>query len=78
MNSQWIPLDKIQQLIQYENLIVLLGFYLLILIFYKLFLKKISEKRHNNLKQRFKVTLNYLIISTLVIVLHWLIFNKPM
>lgn len=76
MNSMWIPLDRIQSLIHLEHFIV--SFILIILgfAFYKLFLKSISEKRHNNLKERFQKTVFFFLITATIAAIHWLIFGK--
>ncbi len=75
MGQQWIAIDKIQSLITLEMFIL---FYCLIcggFLFYKLFLKKISLKRHNNLKERFKVTLISMMLASVLSFIHWNLFN---
>lgn len=76
MKDQWIPVEKIQYLIQFESFALLWVLLVVAFIFYKLFLKKITDKRHGNLRQRFWRTSIYLIITTLVSVLHWLMFEN--
>ncbi len=76
MKDQWIPVDKIQYLIQIESfalfwILLLLGF-----IFYKVFLKKITDKRHLNLRQRFGRTFFYICVTSLFAAVHWLLFNN--
>lgn len=42
-------------------------------LFYKVFLKQISQKRHGNLKTRFRTTLVYLILGSVFSCTNWLI-----
>ncbi len=67
----WIPLDKIQYLIPLEHFIVWGVLFVLSFLFYKFFLKKISEKRHKNLKERFLKTLILYIVTSITAGLHW-------
>lgn len=76
MNSMWIPLDKIQYLIHLEQFIVSFILIIFSFLFYKLFMKAISEKRHNNLKERFTKTTIFFILTAFISYVHWLIFNK--
>lgn len=72
----WIPLDRIQSLIHLEHFIV--SFILIVLgyLFYTFFLKSISEKRHNNLKERFKKTIIFFILTAIIAGIHWIIFSR--
>lgn len=76
MNSMWIPLDRIQSLINLEHFIVSFILILLGFAFYKLILKSISEKRHNNLKERFQKTVFIFLVTATIAAIHWLIFGK--
>ncbi len=76
MHDQWIPVEKIQFLIQFESFALLWVLILLGFIFYKFFLKEITEKRHTNLLQRFSRTAIYLVITTIMAALHWPIFEN--
>lgn len=76
MRDQWIPVAKIQYLIQFEMFALLWILLPLAFIVYKVFLKKISEKRHGNLRQRFSRTAIYLSITTLVAAIYWLMFQN--
>jgi len=58
-----IPVEKIQNFASIEIHLVLLGVLIFSFAFYKLFLKQISEKRHNSLRNRFKTTTRYLLVS---------------
>lgn len=66
-----LPIDKIEYFIQFESFAALITAFLLGWIFYKLFLKKISEKRHTALKKRFLKTSLYLSTSALLAFIHW-------
>jgi len=78
MKTLNIPIDKIQNFSAPEIHLFALGILILCFLFYKLFLKKISEKRHKSLLTRFKITLKYLLTSVfLSIVLNYLIYPKP-
>jgi small-conductance mechanosensitive channel len=76
MREQWIPVDKIQYLIQFEGFALLWVLLPLAFLFYKLFLKQITPKRHGNLQHRFSRTLLYLLITTLIAAIHWPIFEN--
>ena len=76
MTDQWIPVEKIQYLIQLEPFILVWILLPLGYVFYKLFLNKISEKRHANLRQRFFRTSLYLIITSILAAAHWLSFQN--
>ena len=76
MNAMWIPLDRIQSLIHFEHFIVSFVIIALCFLFYKIFLKTISEKRHNNLKERFQKTLIFYILTSVIAGTHWIIFSS--
>ena len=76
MKDQWIPVEKIQYLIQFEAFAIFGVLLILAFIFYKYLLKKISEKRHANLRQRFLRTSTYFIITIIVSMSHWLMFEN--
>ncbi len=75
MNQQWIPVEKIQKLIQIESFSLIIALLFIAYIFYKFFLKKISQKRHRNLQQRFFRTFVYLLITAFLAALTWPIFE---
>ncbi len=64
-------LEKIQYFIQLETFILLSLFLLVSFVFYKIFLKKISTKRHTKLKERFLSTFIMLIVSAILSAAHW-------
>lgn len=76
MHDQWIPVEKIQYLIQFEAFALLGILSLLAFIFYKIFLKEITDKRHANLRQRFLQTSIFLIITTIIAALYWPLFEN--
>lgn len=63
--------DKIKYYIQIDAFIMIAILLFLGFVFYRLFLKEISEKRHLNLKMRFKSSLLFLSISALLSLIHW-------
>lgn len=63
MQMNNIPVEKIQNFASIEIHLFLFGVLTLGFIFYKIFLKKISDKRHKSLQNRFKVTTRYLTLS---------------
>jgi len=65
-NTNWIPLEKIQNFLQLEIYIVALIAFFLGYFFYLFFLKKISEKRHKNLRGRLKQIPPYFILSSIL------------
>ena len=73
MLVKWIPIEKIQPLISYEPFLV--GFILMMFafLFYHFFLKKISEKRHGQLRHRFMVTSVFVFSTGLMSGLYWLL-----
>lgn len=76
MQSVWIPVEKIQNALSDEAFIVCWVIYILSFIFYKLFLGKISEKRHGNLRRRFLSTPFYLILSTVLAIIQYHLFSN--
>ncbi len=71
MTQSRLPIERIEYFIQFESFIVLLVTLLLAWIFYKLFLKKITQKRHDTLRFRFNRTSFYLIVATVLALFHW-------
>ena len=64
-------IEKIQSYIQLETYLLLWVLILIAYLFYKLFLKKISLKRHTNLRARFKKSTRLLFISSILSVSYW-------
>ena len=65
--------NKIQFFLQLEVYFALTVFLVLGFLFYKVFLKKISSKRHANLKKRFLSTASYILISGIGALVSWLL-----
>ncbi len=76
MHDQWIPVEKIQFLIQSETFILFWVLLPLAFLFYKIFLTRISDKRHANLRDRFKKTLIHLAMTTVLAAIHWFVFKN--
>ena len=75
MNEARLPIEKIEYFIQFESFVVLTVTLLLAWIFYKLFLSKITAKRHASLRYRFIRTSFYLSISIVLALFHWGVVN---
>lgn len=71
MTEARLPIERIEYFIQFESFIVLLVTLIIGWIFYKLFLKKITEKRHATLRYRFTRAAFYLIVSSALALFHW-------
>lgn len=76
MLIKWIPIEKIQWLINYEAFAITVFLILVAYLFYRFFLKRLSERRHGQLKHRFLVTSMFVILTYLFIGLHWVLFNQ--
>ena len=70
MLVKWIPIEKIHIALNVEFLGVAALIMLLSFLFYTFFLKKISEKRHGNLRQRFISTTFYIVLTVILVVIH--------
>ncbi len=71
MDQARLPIEKIEYFIQFESFAVLVVALIFGWIFYKLFLKRISEKRHATLRRRFIRTGLYLVLASLLALFHW-------
>lgn len=69
-------IEKIQYFVQLETFILLSIILLASFVFYKIFLKKISPKRHANLKDRFISTTLFLSASAILALAHWNLFSN--
>ncbi len=76
MNPKSLPIEKIEFFIQLESFVVFICTLLLGYIFYKIFLKAITEKRHLSLRHRFKRTWQYLFFSIVLALIHWLVLDS--
>lgn len=68
--------EKIRFFIQLDTFVVMWIFLILGFVFYRIFLKEISQKRHQNLKTRFHSTWFILLISTVLSAAHWLSYER--
>lgn len=74
MIVKWIPIAKIQAVINYEGFAIV-GFLMLVAyLFYYFFLKRLSERRHGQLRQRFIMTSFFVLLTGLFSIIHWLLF----
>lgn len=71
MTQARLPIERIEFFIQFETYAVLIVALVIAWIFYKLFLKKITEKRHANLRHHFSRTAFYLMVSAVLAMFHW-------
>lgn len=71
INTSWIPIEKISDYIQLEPFVFFWITLVLSFIVYKLFFKKISEKRHLNLRTRFYQTFVFLSIASISASIFW-------
>ena len=70
---KWIPVEKIRPLISIEVFGLVIALLVLGVLFYSFFLKKITEKRHRNLRSRFISTTVFFLSSATFSVLHYLL-----
>jgi small-conductance mechanosensitive channel len=73
MFVKWIPIQKIGPLISYEAFLVTFSLVLLAYLFYFFFLKRLSERRHGQLRSRFLVTTLFVTLSGLMASLYWIL-----
>lgn len=66
-------IERIQAFIRIEYSLILWVSWIAGLVFYKLYLKQISEKRHDSQKIRFRNTAVFLLAGTVLIVLDWIL-----
>lgn len=58
----WIPLDRVEALLQLEPALIMLGLVVGALLIYKIFLRSVSDQRHRNLRILFSNLFGYVII----------------
>lgn len=75
MNELILPLAKIQPFISIESLATIALTIIAALVFYRVFLRKISEQRHANLKGRFKGIYGAFFISLSLSIVHWTLIS---
>ena len=67
--------DKIQSFIHPEYYFIMWLVLVAGYLFYKVFLKQITSKRHNNLKDRFRTTAFLLLASTVFSIINWIFIS---
>lgn len=73
MSVKWIPIEKIQPLLHYEAFGITCSLLVLAYMFYYFALKRLSERRHGQLRHRFALTSAFVVLSGLTAALHWLL-----
>lgn len=71
-----LPIHKILPFISYDSLFILVTFIFVAWVLYKVFLKKITEKRHENLRGRFRTIYSNLIITIGMVIIHWFLVKS--
>lgn len=71
MTHSWIPIDKVENLIQAEYYVVSWVILILAFVVYRVFLRKISAKRHESFRERFRNTSLYLFIASFLSLVYW-------
>lgn len=75
MNQIILPIEKIKPFVSIESLAAMALTVIAGLIFYKIFLRKISEQRHANLKGRFKGLYGAYFITLSLSVIYWTLIS---
>ena len=73
LSQTWIPLSRVEALIQFEPALIVLGLFLGAWIIYKIFLTGISPDRHKNLKALFSNLAMHLTIWIFLFIGYWLV-----
>ncbi|CAN5684212.1 hypothetical protein BH10BDE1_BH10BDE1_00470 [soil metagenome] len=71
MNRSWIPIEKVENLIQSEYYIVCWLILLVAFVVYRMFLRGISAKRHESFRQRYRTTAAYMFVGSLLALTYW-------
>jgi small-conductance mechanosensitive channel len=64
LSQPWLQLERIESLVQLEPALVIVGLAVAAWVFYKLFLRKLSDERHRNLSKLFRNVFFHLCIGT--------------
>ncbi len=70
LSQPWIPLSKIQELVQLEPALLLLSLSLGAWIIYKIFLRTVSEQRHSNIQKLFRNLYGHLAFGTAFFIIY--------
>ncbi len=71
MKPSWIPIEKVENLIQAEYYIVSWVILVMAFVIYRIFLRGISVKRHESFLERYRTTAAYLFVGTLLSLAYW-------
>ncbi len=71
MNRSWIPIDKVENLIQAEYYVLSWLILLVAFVVYRMFLRGISAKRHESFRERFRNAAAYLFAGSLLSLAYW-------
>ena len=63
ISEPWLPTARIANLVQIEPILMTLGLVVGAVLFYKIFLRKVSPERHQNLRRQFTNVSYHLIIA---------------
>ena len=70
LNQPWIPIAKIQEIVQLEPVLVMVGLSLVAWLVYKVFLRGVSQERHRNLTGLFRNLLLHLAATLTFFILY--------
>jgi small-conductance mechanosensitive channel len=73
LSQPWISAERIEHLVQLEPALFILGLILGSLLFYKLFLNKLTPERHQNLRRQFTHLFWHLVYSILMFAAYWVL-----
>lgn len=72
----WLNLNKVEQILQPETPALILFFIFLSFVFYKVFLSKVSDERHRNLKRHYVTLVQYGLVALILYLASWFVlFN---
>lgn len=75
MQKMWFPFEKANQILQVEGFIVAAVFIFIAWFFYYYFLRKISLKRHRNMRKRFRRVLIFYFLASIFATIQWAVFS---
>lgn len=63
LSQPWIPIERIESVVQLEPALVILGLAVLSWLIYRIFLRSLSQERHQNLKRHFLNLLGHTMVA---------------
>lgn len=78
LSQPWIPLERIEALVQLEPFVVLVGLALGAWGVYKIFLRNVNEERHLNLGRLFRNLWGHLAVFVTSFAGYWALFSSPL